>query len=319
MTVVGAFACQERQTPPTSSATSASAPVPEPTRLDRANERRSDPTQLISLPISAYHASISADDDAAYLLANQSAYRLVPGRAPESLQVRPGFGATTARHALVFWSDGAVRAASKRDGKSRKIAALATPPQALLSSGSDTAWIERSNEGRFSLMSSSGKPPLRVYASPGTIEAAAMLSDWIFFIERPTTTEWRVGGIRANGGAPVFTSSRTGRAPSMLVARHELFYYDGNQREVRRLSPDLRGEETLVSNFVCSPIAVAEQVYCANVQGIFELVPGARPRPLVTLSKGGAVTDLAANASHLYWIGDAGADKLQVSAVALAQ
>jgi hypothetical protein len=102
----------------------------------------------------------------------------------------------------------------------------------------------------------------------------------------------------------------------MLVARHALYYYDGNAREVRRLSPDLRDEETLVSDFICSPLAVAERVYCANLEGIFELVPEGRPRAVVRLTRG-TVTELAANAHHLFWVADAGADKLSVQAIAL--
>jgi hypothetical protein len=332
-------ACDGMRTPEDSPSSRASAPAHQPSARSQTTPnasaelvRRGEPigaptpsaappetTRLLTLATSAYHASLTVDDDAAFLLTSHAAYRLVPGRAPEAMEVELGFGATATRHALVFWSDGAVRETSKRGGKSRRLATLAARPQLFASSGDDIAWIERSKDKRFSLGSLAGKRASTAYASPGTIDAIAMLNDWIFFVERPPGSEWRIGAVRAKGGAPVFTSARRGRTPSMLAARHELYYYDGSKREVRRLSPDLRDEVTLVTDFICSPLAVAERVYCANVEGVFELVAEGRPRRLATLGEGRAVTDLAANAKHLFWVSDAGADKLSVHAIALSE
>jgi hypothetical protein len=325
-------ACDATRTPGDSPSSRASAPAGQPsarspttasgsgesTRAPAPSAAPSETTRLLALTTSAYKASLAVDDDAAYLLTSRAAYRLVPGRAPEGMEVELGFGATASRHALVYWSEGAVRETSKRGGNSRRLATLAARPQLFVSSGDDIAWVTRSEDKRFSLGSLVGKRASTAYASPGAIDAIAMLNDWIFFVERPTGSEWRIGAVRAKGGAPVFTSARPGRAPSMLVARHELYYYDGNRREVRRLSPDLRDEETLVSDFICSPLAVAERVYCANVEGVFELVPEGPPRQLAKLGEGRAVTDLAANAKYLFWISDAGADKLFVDAARLA-
>jgi hypothetical protein len=235
-------------------------------------------------------------------LTSEAAYRFLPGRAAEAQRVPLGFGATATTHSLLFWSDGAVRELAKRGGESRRLVELATPPQSFVSSDNYVGWVERSSDGRFSLGSIAGKRATTAYTSPGKIDAAVMLSNWLFFVERPTEkSEWRIGGVRTSGGTPAFTNSRPGRAPSMLAARDDLYYYDGNRREVRRLTPDLRTEETLVADFVCSPLAVANKVFCANVEGIFELVPGARPRALVKLSKNRFATDLAATGSHLYW------------------
>lgn len=276
-----------------------------------------EPAALITLSISAYQASIFADADAAYLLTSEAAYRFAPGRAAEAQRVELGFGATATAHSLVFWSDGAVRERPKREGETRRLVGLAARPQAIVSSGNYVGWLARSSDGRFSLGSVAGKRAFSVYTSPGKLDAVVMLNNWLFFVERPSETEWRIGGVPTSGGMPAFTNSRPGRAPSMLVARDDLYYYDGNQREVRRLTPDLQREETLVSGFVCSPLAVAAKVYCANVEGIFELVPGTRPRGLVKLAKNRFATSLAATASHLYWVNDAGPDELQVNSVPL--
>ena len=73
----------------------------------------------------------------------------------------------------------------------------------------------------------------------------------------------------------------------------------GNSFQVRRLSPDLRREQALASGIVCSPIAVSAHVYCAQVEGIFELRAGERPRRLVPGSIARVVTELAATPTRL--------------------
>jgi hypothetical protein len=241
----------------------------------------------------------------------------VPGQAPEARQIELGFGATAVRDGFVFWSEGLLQEASKGEGGTRTIAPVVRRPRTLLSSGYAVAWIDRSEDGRFSLETVSGKRAVSIYTSPGKIDAAIMLNDSIFFVERPVDDEWRIGRVRTGGGEPVLTASRRGRAPSMLVGLDDIYYYDGNRREVRRLSPDLRREDTLVTDFICSPLAVAEEVYCANFEGIFALVPGGRPRGLVPWQGRGAVTSLAANRRDLYWVSDAGSDKLAVHVVGL--
>jgi hypothetical protein len=284
-----------------------------------ADAERSGSTALLSLPTSAYQASLAVDAEAAFLLTSHAAYRLVQGRAPEALNVELGLGATSTRGGLLFWSEGAVREASKQSGRSHPLATLAARPQLFVSSGDAFAWLQRSDEHRFSLGSVASNRSITVYTSRGSLDAVAMLNDWIFFVERPTDGEWRIGGVRTQGGAPVFTNTRRGRSPSMLAVREDVYYYDGSVRELRRISPDLRREEVLVSDFVCSPLAVAERVYCANVEGVFEIVPEGRPRLLVKLGRGGFVTDLAANARYLFWIADAGADQLVVNSLPFPQ
>lgn len=277
---------------------------------------RSD-APLLSLSTSAYQASLAVDRDVAYVLTSHAAYRLAPGRPADAMRVELGFGSTATPHGFVFWDEGAVREASQQDGEIRSLGTLAVRPQFFVSSGDHVAWIERSEDRRFSVGSLASQRASTVYTSPGSIDAATMLDDWVFFVERPTDTEWRIGGVRTKGGARSFTAARRGRSPSMLAAHGDVYYYDGNERVVRRLSPDLQREETLVFDFVCSPLAVAARVYCANVEGIFELAAEGRPRPLVRLERGAMVTELAANARRVFWIGDAGADRLVVRSIAL--
>jgi len=275
-----------------------------------------EPSVLIALPVAAYHASITADGDVAYLLTEDAAYRLAPGRAPERLPIDLGEGATTTRSSFIYWSRGGVRAAPKAGGAARRLAALPERPQKFVASDTATAWVQRT-DGRFSLGALRGNKPANLYTSPGSIDAVAIAGDAIFFVERPAAAGWRIGRVAAAGGAPAFMPPRDGRPPAMLAAGRDLAFYTGAGYEVHRLSLDFAHERTIASGFVCSPLAVAEHVYCAQVEGIFELRTGERPRRLVPGSAQRLVTDIAVGATHLTWIVDAGPDKLEVRALPL--
>ncbi len=271
---------------------------------------------LLSLPVSAYHASIATDDgDVAYLLTSSAAYRLAPDQAPAEISLDLGFGATTTRSSFVYWSRGGVFETPKLGGPARRLVALAERPRLLVASEARIAWLRRSDDDRFSLHTLIDKKPTTAYTSPGTIDAVTMMGDWVFFVERPAGTDWRIGRVGVTGGGPTFTALRNGRAPAMLAGRRDLTFYEGSRFEVHRLSIDLQHERTLASGFVCSPLAVAERVYCAQVEGIFELQADARPRRLVPGSIERLVTDIAASSSRLLWIVDAGADRLEVMGI----
>jgi hypothetical protein len=278
-----------------------------------------EPRTLFSLPESAYHVTIAADDDGAYLLTRAGAYRLEPQATPRESRRILGLGATATRSSFIYWSHGAVFAAPKGEGEARRLIALADQPQLFVAAGETIAWLQRTQDGRFSLRARAGKKPVTVYASPGSIDAIAMQDDWLFFVERPAGSDWRIGRTRAGGGEATFTALRSGRAPAMLVAHRDIYFYDGNSLQVRRLSPDLQREQALVSGFVCSPIAVSAHVYCAQVEGIFELRAGEPPRRLVPGSAARMVTELAATPKRLLWVVDAGAEKLEVKELALGR
>jgi len=308
-----AVACERRAPPP---APSVAPPAAAPAEASSIPE----PRTLLSLPTSAYHATIAAADDDAVLLTPTAAYRLAPGRDPERTPLDLGTVATATPSSFIHWARGAIVESprSRTTGSaSRRIAALSDPPQAIVAAGGRIAWLVRSRDGRASIQSPGGKTTRTVYASPGTIDAIAMGSDAIYFVERPAGADWRIGTVQADGGAPAFTPLRKGRAPSMLVARGDLFYYEGNGQEVRRLSPDLQHERSLASGFVCSPIAVSAHVYCAQVEGLFELRVDERPRRLVPGGPARLVADLAATPKRLLWIVDAGPDRLEVRELAL--
>jgi hypothetical protein len=282
--------------------------------------RRAEPTLVFAAAESAYHARLVADDTSFHLLTPTAAYHLAPGQAPRKIGIELGDGASGNGESFVYWSNGAVYRAFKSDPeKPLRLGALSSRPQGFFTSGDDVCWLERAPDDRFRLMTFVRGKPTPSYESPGKLDAATMLSDWLFFVERPAGFSWRIGGVPVRGGTPTFTRERNGRAPAMLVARRDLYYYDGNSREVRRLSPDLAKEETLVRGFICTPLAVFEHVYCAQLEGIFELRQNERPLLLSSERTRGPVIDLAANRTHVAWLSEAGAERLEVRSLALSE
>ena len=273
---------------------------------------------LLALPVSAYHVSLVADDAGFTLLSEDAVYRLVPGRAPAKTPIAAGSAATLGRSGVVFWSDAAIRETELPSGRAKKLVQLEVRPQSLLSSGAELAWLERGEAGTHALRALASEKPRLAYQSEGSIEVATMLSDWVFFVERAKDGSWRIGGVKAARGTPVFSEPRRGRTPAMLVAHRDLHYYDGTTREVRRLSPDFQREDVLARDFVCSPLAVWDNVYCAQVEGISEIREGHAPERLLEGTPGGPVAAIAANSRYVAWVADAGADKLEVKALALS-
>src|SRR5688500_1730303 len=71
------IACDpQRATQSSPSSTGAVASAPDVPKLGESAPAA--PTRLLSLSSSAYHASIVADDDAAYLLTSRAVYRFAP-------------------------------------------------------------------------------------------------------------------------------------------------------------------------------------------------------------------------------------------------
>lgn len=275
-----------------------------------------NPALLLTLPISAYNATLAVDaDDTIYLLAQSAVYRVEPGEIPQATPVELSYGATLTRSAILYWSRGAAWKLPKRGGKARRVAALPHQPQYFLSSGDEFAWVDRAEDGAFAIGALNAGVPQTAYASSGKIDAAAMLHDWVFFVERAADDRWRIGAVPIHGGAAAFTSARSGRSPSMLATWEDVYFYDGNSRDVRRLSPDLQREETVAEDFICSPIAVAHAVYCTQVDGLYALRPPARTPQLLARAEHGLITTVAAGPHTVAWLDDAGADQLALRAI----
>ncbi len=287
--------------------TSAVAPpeTPEPHALAGA-----EPTVLLTLPISAYAPVLFADEGVVYLLTSKAAYRIVPGHQPEQFPLDLGIGPTMTASSFVFWSKGAIWQAPKAGGKPRRIVSLSHEPQRFVTSGDRFAWLDRTDEGKFTIQTLARGKPKTIWSARGDIDVVTMLQDWVFFVERDAANAWRFGGVRVAGGEPTFSAPHSGRTPAMLVPYHDhLYYYDSNTIEIHRLSPDFLTNEILSKEFICSPLAVSTQIYCAHVAGLFE-VSG---RPLsspVRLTERRVIPAIAASSELVTWLSDTGPDQL---------
>jgi hypothetical protein len=271
----------------------------------------------LALPTSAYQASLAIDDDAVYVLTSDAAYRVPNAGRVQKTALDLGIGPALTRGFVLFWSKGGLWRAPKRGGKAERIATLERQPQYFVSSGDAFAWLDRDDAGKFSIYALDRKTPRLVYAAPGMIDAATLLQDSVFFVERVAEGSWRFGRVSVTGGQPAFSAPKSGRSPAMLAGVRDVTYYDGNQLEVRALSPDFQREETLMKDFICSPIAAAERLYCAQLQGLYELLDRGRPARLLSESGRAPVAALVASRTYVAWLSDVGPDQLELKTLAL--
>src|SRR5690606_468695 len=103
------------------------------------------------------------------------------------------------------------------------------------------------------------------------------------------------------------------RSPSMLAPGIDgVYFYDGLERGVRKASLDLRFEEPVQEEAICSPLAVSNRVVCAQVGGIIDIPrAGADPR-IVAGEPGGPIAALTVNDTSAIWIADSGVNRLTV-------
>jgi hypothetical protein len=264
---------------------------------------------LLTLPISAYAPSLTVDQGIIYLLTDRAAYRLVPGQEPRQFPLDLGIGPAMTDSSFVYWSKGAIWRAPKAGGKPHRVAGLSHQPQRFVTSGERFAWLDRTDEGKFTIQTLDAGKPRTIVAPSGDIDALTMLQDWVFFVERATPSSWRFGGVRDTGGQPTFSTPKSGRTPAMLVPFGDLYYYDSNTLEIRRSSPDFLTEETLSRDFICSPLSVSAQIYCAHLAGLFELSRQRGSSP-VRLTDSRQITAVAASSTLVAWLRDTGPDQL---------
>ena len=282
------------------------------------------PTELLTLPSSAYQAAIFADEEAIELLTSSAAYRLLPGKKSQQRALDLGFGATVTRESYVYWSEGAIWRELRRapkPGGATKLAALAEQPQRFVAdiAGIEFVFLARSGDEHYSIAKLENGRVKKLYTSPGSIDALTMIGDAVYFVERPRMADWRIARVKLSGGAATFSAAKSGRWPAALSGRKDVIYYDGNRRDVLSLSPDLQEERTLAKDFICSPLAAGASVYCSTMEGVFELLAAEKPRRIVAAPRH-LITSLAVTAERLAWISDVGRqgqDRLAVNSVPL--
>jgi hypothetical protein len=291
---------------------SASAVSSNSTRISEERASLPEPTRLAKMAISAYSTSLALDDDAVYLLTSNAAYRLVAGQPQQGIELDLGVGAVLTQSAFIFWSKGAIWSAPKNGGVTHKLAIFPHQLQYFVTSGDSFAWVDRSDEGLYTIQTLSARRPRILVSSTGEISALNMIGDYVYFVHRPTDGSWRIGSIRIAGGDPSYSTERKGRTPAMLTGSDNIYYYDVDKSEIRKLLPDLHQEELQLEKFVCSPINVASRIYCGCVEGLSEVSKEDKKPRVLMYGRRGSITNIKANSKLVAWTVDAGPELLAV-------
>jgi hypothetical protein len=270
------------------------------------------PTRLLSLPVSAYLVFLGLDGDLAYLLTRTAAYRLAPGKPFQKIALDLGIGPVLADSGIVFWSKGAIWNASKDGASVWRVAALSRQPEYFVASSAGIAWLERAEDGLFRIQSLDGQKTRVLVADPGEISALNMVHEWVFFVLRAKDNTWRIGRVHVARGEPQYTDSRTGPTPALLTGMEDIVYYDMERSEIRQLTPDLKSEHVWLKDFVCSPIHEATNIYCARVEGLFEVLADTHTTKFLWHGSRETVTMIRANSKQVFWVADTGPDQLAV-------
>jgi hypothetical protein len=145
-----------------------------------------EPTTLLTTGGSAYAATLALDDEGSYLLTGDAAYRLVPGRAPERWDLDLGISPALMGDHFLYWSGGAFRQAHKRGAEPSLVAAVAHQPQRVVASADRFAWLDQTDNGRFTIETLNGSVrsrPRVLLAPGGYVAALAMTEQRVYFVE----------------------------------------------------------------------------------------------------------------------------------------
>jgi len=279
---------------------------------------RVTPTRLLSVRGSAYGATLAATDDSGYLLTETAAYRFGQGETPARWLGDFGVSPASMPGQIVFWSEGAVRQVPVSGGEATRLAQALERPQRIVSSGDQVSWLSQAPDRRFSIHTLDGSSSRLVHVAEGYVGAIAMNDEHIYFAERAPDRSWRLGVVPRSGGAAHYTRPKRGRLPAQLVQAESLYYYDGPSSTVVRTSPDLANEEILARHVICSPMAVAESVYCAQPAGLLEIGSDGGVQRTIPLESGGTITAVAATITRLFWLTDIGGGQLAVDSIPLS-
>lgn len=305
-------ACGRSTSPSKGTAPAASATASTSAPAARRPATLAEPKRLAELSISAYSTTLALDDDATYLLSPHGAYRLVPGEPMRGIELELGNGATMTRSAFVFWSDGGIWLAPKTGGTTRRVAKLPHRPQYFVASGEAFAWVSSSDDGVHTIQTLAGAEPKTLVSAKGELSALNMVRDAVYFVERPTRTSWRTGVVRTTGGAPDYTPERAGRRPALLTGEDAIYYYDVDRFRIRKVSLDLRRDDDLVSDVVCSPLHVARGIYCGSVEGLFQITRPSHAPEVLSHGRPGSITNVVSDAHKVVWTVDLAPDRLAV-------
>src|SRR6478735_5513331 len=317
-----ALACG-RESKTSTRAADAAAPIPvtapSTPELKVPAVSRVMPQRLATLPVSAYRTSLAVDEDAVYLMTSNAAYRLVEGEPLHGIELDLGIGPVLTRTAFVFWSNGSIWRAPKQGGVTQELGKFPHQPQYFVSSGEAVAWVDQSDDGLYTIQTLDRGRPKVLVSSPGEIRALDMMGPFVYFVQRSADDSWRIGFVGLDGRAPEYGVTKTGRTPSQLSASDGIYYFDLATKHILRLTPDLRHEEVVLQDLVCSPIQVSTRIYCGCVEGLFDVGKDTHQPRVLVYNRPGTITNITSNAKRVAWTVDTGAEQLAVDMLPVSE
>jgi len=268
---------------------------------------------LLEQGTSAYHARLFADQEGAVLVTQTGVTLLRSGEAAQEHAIPLGPVAVRQGSSVVFWRAGWLRQVSLSGQDERRLVALARAPQYLLASEHHLAWIDVDRDKGTSLQTVSEGEPRVVYEAEQRVGAAVLRARVVYWILQGRDASWRIGSIGLDGQQRALTAAHAGRPPAMLALGPDgVYFYDGPERGVRRLTFELDREDAVAANVICSPLVVADRAICAQVGGLFDLPLGGRGPRFLASERDGPITALAATDERLFWVAESGTDQLVV-------
>jgi hypothetical protein len=300
-TALGLCACSrgshDGARPSSSAKTRSPAPKEEPATKP--------PQQRLELPASPYAVSFALDGGRPTLLTEDTAYRLDSGEVRRVPLGRGELG-VLGGDSVVKWEGGRLSRFSWAGGAWSTVVRLEQAPQRLVASPDALAWVEAAASSA-TIWATAGSEPRRLVSAPSGIAALALRDDQLFFVEDLGGGRWRLGAVSLSGGQLRYGEPQSGRTPAMLAVSTDVFYYDGPSSSVYRASTDLKRVDVVGHDVICSPIAAAENIYCAAPPGaIVEVSLSGRPPRVVAAPGGGTVTALTATATEVTWLRESG-------------
>ena len=268
---------------------------------------------LFEQKTSAYHARLFADHEGVVLLTPTGLTLLRSGEAAEEHAIALGSVAVRQGSSIVFWRAGWLRQISLSGADERRLAALPQAPQYVLASEHDLAWIELQRDTGGSLHTISEGAARLVHEVDQRVCAAVLHARVVYWILQDRDASWKIGSIGLDGQHRTLTAAHQGRAPAMLALGPDgVYFYDGPERGVRRLSFELDREDAVATDVICSPLIVANRAICAQIGGLFDVPPSGTAPRLLASERDGPITALAATDDRLFWVAESGTDRLVV-------
>lgn len=269
----------------------------------------------LELATSPYEAALVRAQGRVALLAPGALYWLPPANVEPIPLPMDGVGVATA-DSLVRYEAGALRRFDFSAQRWSALASMAEAPRMLAASGERVAWLQAEPSGGSSVWTLAGSQALRLVTAPVGIATLAMRDDRVFFVEELPAGRWRLGVMGTADGTATYAKPWSGRAPAALAVTSEVFFYDGPSLSVYRVSTDLQRTELVGKEVICSPLAAATSLFCAQPGGVLELPLSGGERRVIA-SPRSFVTDLLATESELTWVREGKSGGLVVESVKL--